>query len=323
MLLAPSPLLGRLAGSWLNSVSGAAQSGPLFPRARLTGWLARGPAAPTACPASVARVRAGQLPSPCRHRWGPHVGAQAAPWTSPPTPRCPLFSHLAQLARSCLTPTQNRRRADRRAPPCARRPAGRSGFAEVSSSPSSPFPSPFPLPSSPLRAACPNPGAASTSPCSRGVPHAAARPACVHGPARARDLGLACVRGAARPALGHGAATWLARARLGPAPAPSSARPSWRGLRAPARGWPRHGSAGWRGSAMAAGARPWRPARAPGVLRRPALAAGARPWPRRGFGVVRSPARLGGLLARLARDVVAWRAPWRPSSPAVARAACS
>jgi hypothetical protein len=75
-------------------------------------------------------------------------------------------------------------------------------------------------------------------------------------------------------------------------------------------------------------ARPWQPElgrgarRVPSVLRRPALAAGARPWPRRGFDAVRSPARRG-LLVWLARDVAAWRAPWRPSSLATARATCS
>jgi hypothetical protein len=53
-------------------------------------------------------------------------------------------------------------------------------------------------------------------------------------------------------------------------------------------------------------AQPWRPElgrgarRGPDVLRRPALAASSRPWPRRGFGAVRSPVWLGGLLAQLA-----------------------
>jgi hypothetical protein len=264
-------------------------------RARPTGRLARGPAAPMACPASVARVRAGQLPSRRRHRWGPPVGAQAAPCSSPPTPRRPLFSHLAQLARSCLTPTQNRRHADRRAPSCARRPAGRSGFPKVSSSLSSPFSFPPSLLLCRARRA-PTP----TRPRPPPNPDVRAR----RGSASARPW-----RGdTARPRpVRSGARTPLPCAQLG----------------APARGWPQRGSARWRGSAMAAGARPWRPARPPGVLRRPALAAGARPWPRRGFGAVRSPARLGGLLARLARDVVAWRTPWRPSSPASARAACS
>jgi hypothetical protein len=47
-------------------------------------------------------------------------------------------------------------------------------------------------------------------------------------------------------------------------------------------------------------------------VRRPALAAGARPWPRRGFGAVRSPARLGGLLVRLARVACPRQRPARP-----------
>jgi hypothetical protein len=72
---------------------------------------------------------------------------------------------------------------------------------------------------------------------------------------------------------------------------------------------------------LTAGAWPW-PRRGVGAVRSPALAACVRPWPRRGFGAVRSPAQLGGLLAWLtrgnarrgllawlARDVVAWRAP--------------
>jgi hypothetical protein len=81
---------------------------------------------------------------------------------------------------------------------------------------------------------------------------------------------------------GHGAATRLVRARLSSAPAsprPAPARRARRGtVPAPTRGWPRRGSAGWRGSAMAAGARPWRPARPPGILRSPL----ARGQPRRG-----------------------------------------
>jgi hypothetical protein len=106
-------------------------------------------------------------------------------------------------------------------------------------------------------------------------------------------------------------AAWLACPRLGAALRPSC--PPWR------RGSP---------ACDLGAARPWRPElsrdvwRVPGVLCRPALAAGARPWPRRGFGAVRSPAR-HGLLAWLAREVAAWRAPWRPSSLAAARATCS
>jgi hypothetical protein len=90
-------------------------------------------------------------------------------------------------------------------------------------------------------------------------------------------------------------------------------------------------------SVVAVGARPRRPAP---PARRPAcprLGAALRPpyppW-RRGLpardrgparptpDVLRSPAR-HGLLAWLGRDVVAWRAPWHPSSLAAARATCS
>jgi hypothetical protein len=124
---------------------------------------------------------------------------------------------------------------------------------------------------------------------------------------------------------------WPARPRLGVALRPPCSL--WR-RGSPARGsaWPCAGPArrggvarppvtsarlchGGRSSAVALGA-------VPGVLHRPALATGARPWPRRGFGTVRSPARRG-LLAWLARDVAAWRAPWRPSSLAATHAACS
>jgi hypothetical protein len=106
-------------------------------------------------------------------------------------------------------------------------------------------------------------------------------------------------------------AEWLACPRLGTA------------LRPPCSPW-RRGSP----TRDLGAARPWRPElgrdarRVPGILRRSALAAGARPWPHRGFGAVRSPAR-HGLLAWLDRDVAAWRAPWRPSSLAAARATCS
>jgi hypothetical protein len=82
----------------------------------------------------------------------------------------------------------------------------------------------------------------------------------------------------ARPASGLGAAARACRGAIPARPPVTTARLG-------------HGG---RSSAVASGA-------IPGVLRRPALAASARPWPRRGFGAVRSPARLSGLLARLAR----------------------
>jgi hypothetical protein len=331
--LAPPPFLGRLAGSWPYSASGVAQPGSLPRRMRPTGRLAHGPAAPTACPASVARVCVGQLPSRRRHRWGPPVGAQAAPCSSPPTPTTPAFLS-PRVARPFLPHAHAK-------PPCARRPAGRSGFAEVSSSPSSPFPSPFPPPFFSITRGVPQPRRgldlpllAQRAPCHsaagvRARPGAGARPrlglrarrgsasarpwrdetsvtptrVCPPSPARStarpwwpghpaqpRRARLDS-RGSARrpsrpwrdPARGHGAATRLARARLGlapapPRPAPSSARPSWRGPSAPARDLGvelDHG--GWSSTMSPHAAHPAR-----GRPQRGCSSCGARPWAQSG-----------------------------------------
>jgi hypothetical protein len=93
---------------------------------------------------------------------------------------------------------------------------------------------------------------------------------------------------------GHGVALRAAMARRRGSSAPSSVRrprplvlpqlgaAPRRPAQPPARGWPRRGSAEWRGSAMAAGARPWHPARPPGVQRSPPPAVGP------GTGVLRA-----------------------------------
>jgi hypothetical protein len=73
----------------------------------------------------------------------------------------------------------------------------------------------------------------------------------------------------------------------------------------PARGWPRRGSAGWRDSAMAAGARPWRPVWPPGVLRSPPPAVGP------GAGVLRAARGSGTRPPALTRR----SSPSRPPAP--------
>jgi hypothetical protein len=95
------------------------------------------------------------------------------------------------------------------------------------------------------------------------------------------------------------------------APARHPARPrNGTALRPPYSPWRR-------GSPARGSARPCaRPARRGGVAR-PRDRGSARPTP----DVLRSPARRG-LLAWLDRDIAAWRAPWRPSSLAAARATC-
>jgi hypothetical protein len=225
-------------------------------------------------------------------------------------------------------------------------------YPPLAQNPSLPHAAPLPAPGSPAAAAhrppvvSPGPLPFFLPPCpffpfpsARGIPtRRSPGPASWRSAARPWRLGPTARSAPASPALG--ARPSSSSPRLGAAlrpPCPpavrlgqrlamarqrASARSPWRG---PWHARPRPR----RSSAVAPGA-------APGVLRRPALAAGAWSWPRRGFGAVRSLARLGVLLARLVRgnarrgllawlacDVAAWRAPWRPSSLTTARAACS
>jgi hypothetical protein len=203
-----------------------------------------------------------------------------------------------------------------------------------------PWPPPFlppppPAPTTSRRGGAPTrcPGARRLGPPARSAPASPALgaplPPRICGPAPAPVLRAAWRGGAAcppavrpRPCALHSAAVqlacpWLGRggrsSAMAPRPCgfPAVSRP--RGTLPAMAAWlarPRLGMAlrpPWRRGSLARGlARP-----APGVLRRPSLAAGARPWPHRGFSVVRSPARLGGLLARFARVAFPWQRPTR------------
>jgi hypothetical protein len=276
------------------------------------------PAQPTSRPS---RLAAQPWPSRPRRPLAPHarprrvrLGTAAAsplraPLVSFPLPKpLSLSSPLPLLARSPPSPTSRRsparpRLARRRRPSPAR---------------GEPRPPPFLPPPHPFFPARRSPGPASWRSAARpwwlGSPSrsAPASPALgapplprVCGPAPALRAALARRRGlparAARPLHGAALRPPCSPWRRG-SPARGSARPcalpavaAWL-----ARPRPR------RGSTMAAGARPWRPARPRRLA--PDLAAGARPWPRRVFAAVRSPGPRG-LLAWLARDVEVWRAP--------------
>jgi hypothetical protein len=118
------------------------------------------------------RVGATRTPGWCRWvvfgrrlcAWDPPGSrGKIAPCSSPPTSRCPFFSHLAQLALLASRPCK----------------IAVATIVEVSSSSSSPFPSPFSPPFFSV---------------ARGVPQ----------PRSAASI-FPCVRGVARPVLGHGA----------------------------------------------------------------------------------------------------------------------
>jgi hypothetical protein len=262
------------------------------------------------------RLRSHRL-SPC----GPHPSALPKPPFLSLLPSTPSHDLLSPLPRAAPYPAPARP-----SPPAIRPPV-------VSPSPSFPVPLLLPwlgrapslsrarrpwwlaLGAWPRRAQPPPP------------PHMAARP----GPARPRSRRPAQPQRVPPPRRGRGPAMArsrrpdaalppppLPRVRSGPTPARRGARPGpgspslrdtpaqpdlvmvrpYARLRCGGAVRPPAASArlghGGRSSAVAPGA-------APGVLRRPALAVCVRPWPRRGFGAVRSSARLGGLLARLAR----------------------
>jgi hypothetical protein len=118
----PSPRpAGRLAAQ-LGIMARPSRT-PLPPPTRPIGRLARGPTAPTACPAPIARVCAGQLPSRCRHRWGPPVGAQAVPCSSPLTPTTPAL--LSPCAARPFLPHAHAKPPSRRSSSSAVRPTSR------------------------------------------------------------------------------------------------------------------------------------------------------------------------------------------------------
>jgi hypothetical protein len=146
----PAPPPSRLPLSWAGWPArgptrhlARPSRAPFFPRARPTGRLARGPAAPTTCPASVARVRAGQLPSHRRHRWGPPVGAQAAPGSSPPTPTTPAF--LSPCAARPFLPHAHAKSPSRRSSSSVVRPMSRRQFGIRRGELVPVFPLPFPF----------------------------------------------------------------------------------------------------------------------------------------------------------------------------------
>jgi hypothetical protein len=129
-------------------------------------------------------------------------------------------------------------------------------------------------------------------------------------PRRGLDLPptLTCVRGAARPALGHGAATRLARARFDPAPTPpcpvpSSARP------------PAVGPSAVRPDGVA---RPWRPELGRGARRGPPASCAGPPWLlARGHGPAVASARCAAPPGSVACSRGSPATSWRGAPPGV------
>jgi hypothetical protein len=148
---------------------GAAQPGarpPPFPSPLWAAWqpTRRGPAASARGHDAHARLVRVAVFGRRLCAWDPPGSrGKIAPCSSPPTSRCPFFSHLAQLALLASRPCK----------------IVVATIVEVSSSSSSPFPSPFSPPFFSV---------------ARGVPQ----------PRSAASI-FPCVRGVARPALGHGA----------------------------------------------------------------------------------------------------------------------
>jgi hypothetical protein len=291
-----STCVGTQSPKYLEMAQGHISLSPPTPRAAHRPAGSR-PSRPNGLP-RFRRARAcWAVAQPLSPPVGPTCRCPSRPCSSPPTPTTPAF--LSPRAARPFLPHAHAK------PSCARRPAGRSGFAEVSSSSSSPFPSPFPppffsvvrgvpqpqrgldLPLLARRAPCRGAAGVRARPCAGARPRlglcarrgsASARPwrdATSVTPTRVRLLSLA--RSAARPwRPGHPAqppARAVGQPRLGAAHVPAMARPC---------AWPRHGDAArprpliLRPAQRAhRGAVPARPPATP--ARSSAMAAGARP----------------------------------------------